>query len=220
MKYLLAFLTTIAAALADGRTSAPSGCITVGSGGKFDTIQSAVDSLSTSSSDAQCIFIQPGTYSEQVLVSSRKAQLTVYGYTKDTSSYSANQVTITGSLSQANGLSNDETATLRVKATNFKMYNINVANTYGKGSQAVALSAYADSGYYACAFTGYQDTLLAQTGNQLYSGCMISGVTDFIFGQNAPAWFENCDIRVLSAKMGYITGKRASHSCVPMYNTS
>lgn len=221
MKYLLAFLTTITAAFAADRTSAPSGCLTVGSGGQFSTIQSAVDSLSTSSSSAQCIFIQPGTYSEQVLVSARKAQLTVYGFTKDTTTYSANQVTITGSLSQADGLSNDETATLRVKATNFKLYNVNVANTYGKGSQAVALSAYADSGYYACAFTGYQDTLLAQTGNQLYSGCMISGVTDFIFGQNAPAWFEKCDIRVLSAKMGYITGKRASQyyvSCVPMYN--
>lgn len=217
MKYLLAFLTTITAAFAADRSFAPSGCITVGSGGRFSTIQSAVDSLSTSSSSAQCIFIQPGTYSEQVLVSARKAQLTIYGCTQDTSSYEANQVTITGSLSQADGLSNDETATLRVKATNFKMYNVNVANTYGKGSQAVALSAYADSGYYACAFTGYQDTLLAQTGNQVYSGCMISGVTDFIFGQNAPAWFEKCDIRVLSAKMGYITANGRSSASGPSY---
>lgn len=207
MKQLLGFLVTVAAALATSRTSAPSGCITVGSGGSYSTIQSAVDTLSTSSSTAQCLFIEPGTYSEQVLVSSRKAQLTIYGYTSDTSSYSSNEVTITGSLSQADGLSNDETATLRVKATNFKLYNVNVANTYGKGSQAVALSAYADSGYYACAFTGYQDTLLAQTGYQLYAGCMIEGVTDFIFGQNAPAWFEDCDIRVLSASLGYITGK-------------
>ncbi|KUI73936.1 Pectinesterase [Cytospora mali] len=211
MKHILALLGTITAAVATSRTSAPSGCITVGSGG-YSTIQSAVDSLSTSSSTAQCIFIEPGTYSEQVLVSSRSAQLTIYGYTEDTSSYSGNQVTITGKLSQADGLSNDETATLRVKAANFKLYNVNVANTYGQGSQAVALSAYADSGYYGCAFTGYQDTLLANTGYQLYAKCLIEGVTDFIFGQYAPAWFEACDIRVLSASLGYVTanGRKSS----------
>lgn len=213
MKQLLPFLAYVTATLATSRTSAPPGCITVGSGGSYGTIQAAVDSLSTSSTTAQCLFIESGTYSEQVLVSSRKAQLTIYGYTSDISNYSANQVTITGAWSQADGLSNDETATLRVKAANFKLYNINVANTYGKGSQAVALSAYADSGYYACSFTGYQDTLLAQIGYQLYAGCMIEGVTDFIFGKNTPAWFENCDIRVLSASLGYITGKRAHPRC-------
>lgn len=207
MKYFLTLLTIATVALATGRTSAPSGCVTVGSGGTYSTIQSAVDSLSTTSTTAQCLFIEPGTYSEQVLVSSRAAQLTIYGYTEDISTYSSNQVTITGSLSQADGLSNDETATLRVKAANFKLYNVNVANTYGKGSQAVALSASVDSGYYACAFTGYQDTLLAQTGYQLYAGSMIEGVTDFIFGQYAAAWFEACDIRVLAASLGYVTGK-------------
>lgn len=207
MKHLLTLLATVTAALATGRTSAPAGCITVGSGGSYSTIQSAVNSLSTTSSTAQCIFIKPGKYSEQVTVSSRAAQLTIYGYTSDISTYSSNQVTITGSLSQADGLNNDGTATLRVKAANFKMYNVNVANTYGQGSQAVALSAFADSGYYACAFTGYQDTLLAQMGYQLYAGCMIEGATDFVFGQNAAAWFEDCDIRVLSASVGYVTGK-------------
>lgn len=48
-------------------------------------------------------------------------------------------------------------ATLRNYAENSKVYNINVANTYGKGEQALALSAYANNqGYYACQFTGYQ----------------------------------------------------------------
>jgi len=48
-------------------------------------------------------------------------------------------------------------ATLRNYAENSKVYNINVANTYGEGEQALALSAYANNqGYYACQFTGYQ----------------------------------------------------------------
>lgn len=206
MKSLFALLSCATTALAASRTSAPAGCITVGSGG-YSTIQAAVNSLSTSASGTQCIFISPGTYKEQVLVSARSAQLTIYGSTTDTTGYAANSVTITGSKSQADGLSNDETATLRVKAANFKLYNVNVANTYGKGSQAVALSAYADSGYYGSAFTGFQDTLLANTGKQLYAGNLIQGATDFIFGQNAPAWFENNDIRVVSASLGYITGR-------------
>ena len=47
--------------------------------------------------------------------------------------------------------------TLRNYAANSKIYNINVANTYGPGSQALALSAEANNqGYYACQFTGYQ----------------------------------------------------------------
>jgi pectinesterase len=85
------------------------------------------------------------------------------------------------------------------------MYNINMVNTYGKGSQALALSAEAtDQGYYGCQFLGYQDTILAQTGTQVYAKCLIVGVTDFIFGQHASAWFDQVDIRVLAASLGYV----------------
>lgn len=129
MKFLFSVVPLLATAFAASRTSAPAGCITVGIGGSYSTIQSAVNSLSTTSTAAQCLFIQPGTYKEQVLVPARGAQLTIYGYTTDTSSYASNQVTITNNLSQASGLSNDETGTLRVKANGFKLYNVNVANT-------------------------------------------------------------------------------------------
>ena len=208
MKPFLPSLALAATAAAEGRTSAPEGCIEVSqSGGDFSTVQAAVDSLSTSDPGDQCIFINPGTYTEQVLVSSRTAQLTIYGYTTDAASYDANEVTLSGSLSQNDGLSNDETATLRVKADNFKLYNVNVENTYGEGSQAVALSAYADSGYYASQFLGFQDTVLSNEGSQLYAQSLIEGATDFIFGQNAASWFEACDIRVLARSIGYITGK-------------
>ncbi|KAJ4244738.1 hypothetical protein NW762_014313 [Fusarium torreyae] len=220
MKFLAA-LNFVTAALAASRTSAPSGCITVKkspSSGQYGTVQAAVNSLSTSSSGKQCIFIDQGTYNEQVLVPARSAQLTIYGYTSDTSSYSGNKVTITAKKSQADGLNNDASATLRVKAANFKLYNVNVANTYGKGSQAVALSAYADSGYYGVQLTGFQDTVLAQQGFQLYSHSLIQGATDFIFGQQASAWFEKVDIRVLAASVGYVTANgRDSESNTSYY---
>jgi pectinesterase len=198
------------AAWAASRTSAPSGCLTVGSGG-YSTIQSAVNALSTSASGTQCIFIKPGTYNEQVLVPKRSAtKFAVYGYTTDDTSFNNNQVTITHGLSQADGLSNDETATLRVKAAGFRLYNVNVVNSYGAGSQAVALSAYADSGYYGVKLTGYQDTLLSNEGYQIYVNTQITGATDFIFGQKASSWFEKADIRVVAKSIGYVTGKTQS----------
>jgi len=82
-----ALLAWATAALAASRTSAPAGCITVSksTSGAFRTVQAAVDSLSTTSTAAQCIFIDQGTYAEQVLVGARAARLTVYGYTADTS---------------------------------------------------------------------------------------------------------------------------------------
>ncbi|KAG5764712.1 hypothetical protein H9Q72_007217 [Fusarium xylarioides] len=201
------FLTTLSfvtAAFAASRTTAPSGCITVkkspGSG-QFGTVQAAVDSLN-----------------HGVLVPSRSAQLSIYGYTTDTSGYSGNKVTITAKKSQADGLNNDGTATLRVKAANFKLYNVNVANTYGKGSQAVSLSAYADSGYYGVALTGFQDTLLAQQGYQLYSKYLVQGATDFIFGQTVSVWFEKIDLRVVAASVGYVTANgRDSDSNMSYY---
>lgn len=67
-----------------------------------------------------------------------------------------------------------------------------------------------NQGYYACGFYGYQDTILAETGAQLYGKCYIEGATDFIFGQEAAAWFDACDIRVLQASLGYVTASGRS----------
>ena len=211
MKSLLfPLLSLFSFAHAASRTSPPSSsCLTVGpSGRQYTSIQSAVNALSTSSSTAQCIFIYPGTYYEQVLIPARSAQLSIYGSSSSTIGYSSNSVTITASKSQADGLSNDETATVRVKSANARLYNLNIENGYGQGSQAVALSVYAEGvGIYGCSLKGFQDTLLAQEGAQLYARTLIQGATDFIFGQRAPAWFEKCDIKVVTASVGYITGR-------------
>ncbi|AEO66258.1 877d35ca-67d3-4e98-adf6-2076a6a27c09 [Thermothielavioides terrestris] len=200
------------------RTSPPTGCLAVGGSAQYKTVQSAVNALSTSSTTAQCIFIYAGTYNEQVLIPQLKSSLTLYGQTADTSSYSSNTVTITNGLSQDDGLTNDETATLRAHTTNLKVYNINLVNTRGQGSQALALSAYADKqGYYGCQFKGFQDTVLAETGVQVYAKSYIEGATDFIFGQYAQAWFDGVDIRVLAASVGYITANGRDSSTNPSY---
>lgn len=155
---------------------------------------------------AQSIFIYSGTYTEQVTIPALAGALTVYGYTTDTSSYTSNVVTITHSSSLLSGAVDDEhTGTVINLSQNTKFYNINIKNSYGKGSQAIALAAYnTQQGYYGVGLYGYQDTLLAQIGNQVYGTCYIEGAIDFIFGQHARVWIDSSDIRV-SAGGGAIT---------------
>jgi pectinesterase len=118
----------------------------------------------------------PGTYKEQVYIPALKSALTLYGETTDTSGFASNTVTITQGKSQDDSANNDMTATLRAWTPNLKVYNINLVNTRGSGSQALAVSAYADrQGYYGCQFKGFQDTILAQTGNQVYAKSYIEG---------------------------------------------
>lgn len=200
------------------RTSAPAGCLTVGGSGKYKTIQSAVNALSTSTSNAQCIFISKGTYKEQVYIQQLKSALTLYGETQDTRDYQGNTVTITQAKGSDTVATNDETATLRAWTTNLKVYNINLVNTRGQGAVALAVSASADKqGYYGCAFKGYQDTVLAQVGNQVYAKSYIEGATDFIWGQKATAWFDGCYIGVLNADHGWITANGRDSTSNPSY---
>ncbi|KAJ6606939.1 carbohydrate esterase family 8 protein [Mycena sp. CBHHK59/15] len=183
------------------RTSPPSGAVVVknpAASGQFSTIQAAVNSLPNDSS-ARTIFIFPGTYNEQVSIT-RLGPTTILGSTTDTSSYTSNAVTITHSLSAASAGSDDLSGTLRVHKDNFAMYNVNVRNTFGIGSQALALSSYGTNvGYYGSAFFGYQDTVLANQGNQFFGVCYIEGAVDFIFGQHARAFFQRNTIASVAA---------------------
>ncbi|RAK88234.1 pectinesterase family protein [Aspergillus costaricaensis CBS 115574] len=176
----------------ESRTSAPSGCLTVGSDGTYSTIGDALDALDSSSSSA-CIYVASGTYEEQLTID-YDGNLTLYGETTDTGTYKDNVVTITHTISSSDAGSLDKSATVNVVSDGFSMYNINVENGYGEGSQAVALVGNADQlGFYGCQFSGYQDTLYVKAGTQYYSNCMIEGAVDYIFG-DASVWFGECDI--------------------------
>ncbi|CZT41610.1 related to pectinesterase precursor [Rhynchosporium secalis] len=218
MRFLLALSSLVTAVFAVGRTSAPAGALTVGSGRKFSTIQAAVNSLSTTSTGSQSIFILPGTYKEQVIIPARKAILKIYGYTQDTSSYTGNQVTIIHGASLKNGAPNNRlTGTVVNDAANTAFYNINIKNSYGPGAQAGALSAYnTNQGYYGVALFGYQDTLLSQIGNHIFAKCYIGGAVDTIYGQQGRAWITASDIRVNG--VGAVTASgRLSGSDVSYY---
>lgn len=87
----------------------------------------------------------------------------------------------------------------------FEAVNISFENTFGTGSQAVALSIHSDRAVFRnCRFLGWQDTLYAASGRQYYRDCLIEGHVDFIFG-NAAAVFDQCEIR--SRGSGYIAAQ-------------
>ncbi|TKW48455.1 Pectinesterase [Colletotrichum tanaceti] len=198
---LLLLSSLVAGALGAARTSPPSGALVVAeSGGDYTSVQKAVDAAKAGG----VIFIQPGTYNEQVLIPANKGALTIYGYTADDRDYTKNQVTITHSLGADVAGGNDASGTLRAKNDGLRVYNVNIVNSRGQGVQAVALSAFGDrQGYYGIQATGYQDTVLSNEGAHYFHASYIEGATDFIFGQKALAWFEACTLAV--SGRGYIT---------------
>lgn len=182
-------------------------------------MEQGVTALSATTTTPQNLFIYPGSYYEQVYIPPLKSNLTVQGYTTDCSSYTNNTATITYNLALLNTTSDDLTATIRSWNPNTKFYNLNIANTFGhvpKNGQNLAVSAHTgNQGFYGVQLLGYQDTLLANTGNQLYAKSLITGAVDFIFGQQATAWFEKVDIRTIAA--GSITASGRGSASNPSW---
>ncbi|KAF5391166.1 hypothetical protein D9757_003100 [Collybiopsis confluens] len=195
-------------ALAASRTSPPPEAIVVRQGtttaGEFSTVNEALLSIPDDTSN-QTLFLFPGIYFEQVHITRTGAVTAsgqIYGYTLDTTSYVQNQVAITFNAS-ATSIGDDASGTLRIRKTNFSMYNMNVTNTF-LGSQAVAISQFGNQvGLYGCAFIGFQDTLYANAGSQVYLQGYIEGAVDFIFGSHGLAYFGGNVIAVKAP--GYIT---------------
>lgn len=205
MIYLFLYLIFLSSAHASPYTAPPPGSLIVAkTNATYRTIQSAINALNTTSPIPQTIFIHAGIYAEQISIPLLPSPLTIYGATNNTFSYISNTVTLTSSRSQANTPGgNDATATLRAWTSNLKVYNLNIVNGYGKGSQAVALSSQrSGQGYYGCQFWGYQDTVLVNEGKSLMVGGLVVGVTDFVFGMRGVSWWEGVDVRVLGAGLG------------------
>ncbi|EPS39664.1 hypothetical protein H072_6549 [Dactylellina haptotyla CBS 200.50] len=213
-KAIILLSTTLSYVKAVSRTSAPAGCLVVGGSGGYTGFNAAFLGLgSGSASSSACIFVNPGTYAEQITVS-YKGNLTLYGYTTDTGSYKNNQVVLTHTLGSYDAGSLDASATANFKSNNVKVYNINFVNGY-TGGQAVAVVATGTrQGFYGCGFKSYQDTLYAKSGTQYYSNCNVIGAVDYIFGA-ASAWFGECSIQFAGG--GYITASSRGEVDSPVW---
>lgn len=119
------FLSLAASSLC--ASSPPPGAITVGPGGIYSTLSSALDDTSSN-----VYFIYATSIQERVVIT--RSNITIYGQTQDPLTHTGNQVTIYNNLAAATAGSNEASATISIKstATDVKFYNLNIANTYGR----------------------------------------------------------------------------------------
>ena len=172
--------------------------------GNYTTIQAAIAAVTSGST----INIKPGTYRGQVSIPSSKSGLTLYG-----TSGAAADVVITGNTPQSAG-SASTTATMLNMAANTTIRNVTIANTYGSGTQALALYAGGDRQFYRNVnLKGHQDTFLSwkdsagATVRQYFYKSYIEGDVDFIYG-NGTVVIDSSKIVSLSrgsSNNGYIT---------------
>ena len=182
-------------------------CQTVHAKGKYDlvvsadgksdvkTVSEAIDKVPTNNKKRFTILIKAGTYDEQIRIPANKPYISLIGEDAKTTKLQFNiSNKIAGSTSAAYAF--------YVGGHGFYAENLTFENTFGQGSQAVAVVAEADRiTFNKCRFIGWQDTLYAKGGRQFYKDSYIEGHVDFIFGQ-AAAVFENCVIH--SKADGYI----------------
>ncbi|KEP48055.1 pectinesterase [Rhizoctonia solani 123E] len=193
----LALLSAVASGLC--ATSPPPGSITVGPGGTYSTLSAALQDTSSN-----VYFVYATSIQERVVIT--RSNITIYGQTSDESTYSQNQATIYNNIPASTAGSNEASATVSIhaSATDVKLYNLNIANTYGRGSQAIALAIDATRfGAYGVNLTGYQDTLLTNNRLHYFSKGYINGATDFIFGMNSSIWITQSTIETTAT--GWIT---------------
>ncbi|KAI0801010.1 pectin lyase-like protein [Fomes fomentarius] len=172
----------------------PTGVITVGPKGQYSKLSTALGDTSSTE-----YFVYAGTYMDTVTIT--RPNITVYGQTLSPDSYIGNTVTITNNIPASVAGSNDKSGTVQIHASNVSLYNLNIANTYGKPveqAQAIALSVQAGLfGGYGLRISGDQDTLLANVGTQYYANSWIEGAVDFIFGQKASMWITRSIIHTI-----------------------
>lgn len=167
--------------------------------GDFRTIQMAIDHAPFVPDGQRLnIEIRPGTYKERLVVPQDRPRTTFLGEDAATT-------IITASMSAKAAGGTFLSSTVDVQGAEFHAENVTFENTFGVGSQAVALMIHSDRAEFRrCRFLGWQDTLYAATGRQYYKDCYIEGHVDFIFG-NATAVFDNCEIH--SRGDGYLTAE-------------
>ncbi|CAD0092854.1 unnamed protein product [Aureobasidium mustum] len=155
---------------------------------QYNNISAAIAAL-PNDSKPYTIYIDPGVYDEQIGIT-RNGKVTLIGATSFKNDYSQNQVKVQFSSGRSTNLGqNEQTPVINSKKTNdnsgLALYNIDFVNSYPQTANTAALAAdfYGNNmAAYGCSFIGFQDTLLANKGTQVFSNCYVEGSIDFIWG--------------------------------------
>ena len=170
--------------------------------GQYKKVQDAINAVNSS---GKVIFIKPGTYKEQIRVTSDKKNLKLIG-----ESYETTVITFNADANSGR----DTHATAIISAEDFYAERVTFQNTVDSrvsGSQAEALRVTGDRAiFYTCKITGFQDTYRNDgTKRSYHKDCIIEGTTDFIYG-NGIALFEDCTIN--NRKNSHVTA--ANHALI------
>ncbi len=180
--------------------------------GDYTTIQAAIDAapVNATAASPDTIFIRNGKYKEKITIASNKTFLQLIGesVTNTVLTYDdyASKVIACGTT-----VGTQNSASVSINASDFTAMNLTFENSFGDGSQAVALLVNADrAAFKNCRFLGNQDTLYTKgsgTPRCYFSKCYIDGNIDFIFGSSTGV-FDSCVVYAksrTSAGNSYIT---------------
>lgn len=189
-------------------------------GCSYANISAAISAL-PNDNQPYTIKIEPGTYEEQISIT-RNGKVTLIGETSNPEDYSQNTVRVQfsrGELTSAG--KNEQTPVLNVKKTgsqpDFAAYNIDFVNTYPQTVNTAALAAdfYGTNfAAYGCSFIGFQDTLLANKGAQVFANCYIEGSIDFCWGFGTAYFYRSVlssNTRGFVAAQGRVAGTTAAY---------
>ena len=170
--------------------------VAVDGSGDFRSVQQALDHVPDNNYEPVLIKIKPGVYQEQIRVAAGKRHITLRGE-------DPHKTILTFKLSALQAGNTRLAFSTLVNADNFRAENLTFENTFGTGSQAVALFVDAErASFENCRFLAWQDTLFVNGSRHYFKNCYIEGHVDFIFG-TASAVFEDCTIH--SKGQGYVT---------------
>ncbi|KAJ5678869.1 Pectinesterase catalytic [Penicillium macrosclerotiorum] len=200
--------------------------------GPYKNVTAAIAAL-PSDGNEYTIYVKSGTYTEQISIT-RTGKTILRGETAFENDYTQNTVTIEVSNGQLTSAGEDETTpVINAKNSDGKglaIYNIDFKNTYPQTSNTAALAAdfYGTVQAYGCSFIGYQDTLLANKGTQVFSNCYIEGSVDYIWGFSTAYFFQSviaantagASIAAMSRSSATATGGYVFDKCVVTYTST
>ncbi|WP_434036466.1 pectate lyase [Formosa sp. 4Alg 33] len=160
----------------------------------YNNIQDAINNSKAFPYDRITIFIKKGIYREKVHVYEWNPKITLIGEDKAETIITYNDYFDSVNLGRN---STFHTSTVLVEGNYTQIKNLTIENSAGAVGQAIALSVGANACVIEnCNILGNQDTvyLTGEQNKQWFKNCLITGTTDFIFG-NAITLFSDCEIR-------------------------